>query len=452
MLMRALVIVAFALCAGACTQKNPNLCCTTQADCDTVGLALGIGCSDGLLCRGNQCIAETCSSNEQCDPAAPFCNGQACVESCTDDAQCPGFGGDAGATFCVSGGCASCRADHDDCPASAPICDDGACRTCVVDTDCASAVCDLETGACVDASSILYVTTTGGNGACTQADPCSLAHGLSLVGPSHSQMHLDPGTYAANVVFPVGTQVRVVGVGAIIDGGVADALKLTTSSNITLRGLKLKGSGFVCLATAAEPSTLTLVDVDGGFGGSTANCRLNLLRSKVSVVTVQSTGGISADRTQFAGLNLSFSTGIIVDIQNSVFLQAPSLGGSAHPSSGRISFSTFVMQNFANCTGTLTYEDNIFLSTGNAGYAITTDFPCTATFDHNLAFPQTTAIGTSMIMIDPRLASPLNGDFHLSAGSPAIDAADSASIDPIDFDGTSRPQGAARDLGAFEFH
>jgi hypothetical protein len=41
---------------------------------------------------------------------------------------------------------------------------------------------------------------------------------------------------------------------------------------------------------------------------------------------------------------------------------------------------------------------------------------------------------------------------HLSAGSPAIDAADSASIDPIDFDGTSRPQGNARDLGAFEYH
>ena len=454
MVMRPFIIVALAFSVNACTQKNPNLCCMLQADCDAVGLPATTGCDDGLVCRGNQCIAETCSSSVQCDSAAPFCNGESCVERCSDDSQCPGFQGDPAATFCVDGACASCRADHDDCPANAPVCDNGGCRTCVVDTDCASAVCDLETGSCVDASSILYVATTGGNGACTQADACSLARGMSLIGPSHSILRLDAGTYPTTISFPVGTQVRIIGVDATIDAGTATyAVTLGAGSNVRARGLKVTRGDVNCLATQGQPSSLTLEDVDtAGISISTAHCNLNLLRSKVSGVLAQETGGVTADRSTINNLNLAFSMGIIVDIRNTIFLQAPSLGSSTHPSSGRISFSTFVMQNFANCTGTLTYEDDIFLSTGNAGYAIQVSGPCTATFDHNLAFPQTTAIGTNMIMVDPRLASPLNGDYHLSAGSPAIDAADSASVDPIDFDGTSRPQGNGRDLGAFEFH
>ncbi len=52
---------------------------------------------------------------------------------------------------------------------------------------------------------------------------------------------------------------------------------------------------------------------------------------------------------------------------------------------------------------------------------------------------------------DPLFADPLRNDYHLLAGSPAIDAgvAD-ASAAPSDLDGRARVQGAAPDLGAFE--
>jgi hypothetical protein len=53
---------------------------------------------------------------------------------------------------------------------------------------------------------------------------------------------------------------------------------------------------------------------------------------------------------------------------------------------------------------------------------------------------------------DPHFVSPSTHDFYLYAGSPAIDAG--VSTDPTvttDFDGIARPQGAAIDIGAFEY-
>jgi hypothetical protein len=47
---------------------------------------------------------------------------------------------------------------------------------------------------------------------------------------------------------------------------------------------------------------------------------------------------------------------------------------------------------------------------------------------------------------------PLNGNFHLGSTSPAIDAAKSIVDAPsADYDGTTRPQGTNRDIGAFEY-
>jgi hypothetical protein len=41
-------------------------------------------------------------------------------------------------------------------------------------------------------------------------------------------------------------------------------------------------------------------------------------------------------------------------------------------------------------------------------------------------------------------------DFHVLAGSPAIDNADPAATELVDFEGGGRPRGSARDIGADE--
>jgi hypothetical protein len=59
-------------------------------------------------------------------------------------------------------------------------------------------------------------------------------------------------------------------------------------------------------------------------------------------------------------------------------------------------------------------------------------------------------IANNQIGVNPELLDAINGDFHLRPGSPAVDAADPAAGESIDFDGVSRPQGAGRDIGAHE--
>lgn len=60
--------------------------------------------------------------------------------------------------------------------------------------------------------------------------------------------------------------------------------------------------------------------------------------------------------------------------------------------------------------------------------------------------------GSHDISADPLLVDPANGDFHLAPGSPCIDAGDPDNYPPTDFEGDSRPQGAAPDIGADEYH
>jgi cysteine-rich repeat protein len=60
--------------------------------------------------------------------------------------------------------------------------------------------------------------------------------------------------------------------------------------------------------------------------------------------------------------------------------------------------------------------------------------------------------GGNLIDVDPLFVDAPNGDFHLQAGSPAINAGDpdAPSLPDTDFDGNARVDGPAPDMGALE--
>ena len=74
---------------------------------------------------------------------------------------------------------------------------------------------------------------------------------------------------------------------------------------------------------------------------------------------------------------------------------------------------------------------------------------------HNLLFSTEGNIDpgdfpNDLVNIDPLLIDPARDNYHIPAGSPAIDAGLDVGI-TTDLDGNSRPQGNAPDIGAYEF-
>lgn len=126
-----------------------------------------------------------------------------------------------------------------------------------------------------------------------------------------------------------------------------------------------------------------------------------------------------------------------------------------------VSFSTVIDSPVVCATGTPAcaggtaegscIDNSIVVNTQPGAPADAVSASCLASY--TIVSPQSSALsGTNnQLGIDPLLKDPANRDYHLQSGSPAIDAADPAATDMVDFDGNPRPQGARSDLGAFEF-
>ena len=484
--MRNLILFVVLL-GAACTKPNPNRCCTDPADCQANNIPVGNTCQDGLVCRGNQCIAETCMASSDCESLAPYCVSGLCGASCNDDTQCPGAAQDPSDRFCVSGACVACRAGMNDCPADAPVCDAGACRACAADSDCTTGLCDLDAGTCVPASAITYASPSGGDAAaCTGTDPCSLKHALAVaaVDQSRSNVKLAQGTYTTIVTLMGPSSVTVFGEGAVIDA----QFLVQDGFTLRFRDLTFSDAGQVqCQPSTVGGPIATLDLARVAWPGNVPTeaiigdpCKINLRQVRMRSTTLGSnfvyasgeisgSGGatanrgsiVTADQCLFDGGDPAFNLTNFSALQltNSVLMNERPLTGAigvdtTYPANSSVSFSTFYNTTWTCANGTpyVSSSNNIFENERTDAPADTVSgTACTHNYDLIKRQSTSPSGANNVLGMDPRFSNPAAGDFHLLPGSPAIDAADPSATDSVDFDGTTRPQGAKRDIGAFEY-
>jgi hypothetical protein len=227
--------------------------------------------------------------------------------------------------------------------------------------------------------------------------------------------------------------------------------------------------------------TLELLRVDVTASGMTFNpCTVTIRDSKIRQSSGTSLMTLDGETAGVGGATMTRGTVLTMDrswiergdpafnvlansgahITNSVFLnQGTNVGlwisytNALQTSSLEFStlYNTILKCGTLAGIGFLTSKNNIYYNTASGAPADTvTGTQCTHSYD--LVFPQATApSGPGNIVAAPSFVNRIAADFHLMSDSPAIDHADPAATEMIDYDGTARPQGAARDIGAFEY-
>ena len=172
-------------------------------------------------------------------------------------------------------------------------------------------------------------------------------------------------------------------------------------------------------------------------------------------------GGISL-ATDSVGSLVGFLTTRVVD-NLVVGASAENAGISLSQTTGTSLFATVVNNTIANNYGGLEATGDAIhgevannIVSGNTAFGISID-PATAatlTNRNNLVFGngmESFTPGPETIALDPHFVG--NGDYHLQAGSPAIDAGDDSAVPgdlTTDLDGSPRIQGSHVNLGAYE--
>ncbi|MEO8703565.1 MAG: choice-of-anchor Q domain-containing protein [Kofleriaceae bacterium] len=429
------LILAVMLFAG-CNKTNPNFCEGAELDnCTLVdGPPGGQDCEKSADCPDN--AAPVCDLDRDMPVCVP-CTGQE-IGACTD---------------------------------TTPVCNDATntCVACTVHADCPDSLACLPDGACADPLTVAYVSNTGEatEAACAKATPCKTLGKALMAGKAI--IKIDATT-------------------------ISEPLPATLSSNLTILAdpgatIDRIGDGPAILATAGTSQIfdLTITGSSGAVGigvgvsmPSTSTANLTLKRMAVHT---NASLGIQADAGQ---LTIS---------QSKIFLNA---GGAIRISQSRFDISnTWIFENGGpglNANGGVTliqtnddprrFEFNTVASNSNGRNNGISGVECAVvdmgvTFASNIIFGNTTGTGTPIqvggdsdcafefsnigpqnaggtmnFVEDPLFVEPgVMNDYHLMAGSPAIDKAKPGSTVTDDIDGeATRPTGSGdlRDVGADE--
>jgi hypothetical protein len=370
------------------------------------------------------------------------------------------------------------------CPAAQPVCaTNGACRPCAVHSECTLGICKTD-GTCAVAAEIAFVDS--GSAACSdnphvsslaapycQVQPAIEAFGgypyihvagsataytplklytpepqaidVTIVGPGRDLM----GTAAAQFYDPSSS-----GISIATTGGATKSISLTVD-NMFIAGGNINGYGLDC-TQGSSPVTISIrnayVKGASNFGIANSGCTLLVDRS---IITDNRGGGIKSNSGPFAitnsiiqlnGMSGASSSGVEIDSYvppvlfafNTVRNNLAAAGGEAGiVCPGQVSMTlniqdSIVIGNQADGSGSQMVGrcmlQNVVTGTDTFAGAI----QLTPTF---------AAMRDSHLVVDDAANSACCVDKVATAATPNADH---------DFDGSHRPKGAARDIGAHE--
>jgi Right handed beta helix region len=415
-----------------------------------------------------------CEKDNAVNPDAP---GMAC----SSDTECT-----SGVCNTETSECVACLPDKDQaCTGPTPVCGGTTCRGCQAHSECDSDAC-LPDGTCAAEAAVIYLRA-GGSGIgqgedCLKGEPCGrLETAINLASATRPYIRVT-GTIEDSNRDVVGKTVTFLGSpnsvlrGGQIGGGTDEpildlrgaamvtiydlavrdgrrsGIRLDEGSAVTLHRSKVVScseEGVLISSGKATIATQSEISANGNGGGTRRGVSLVVGELVVERSKISDNGGggiVVADNQKFTITN-SFITGNRVG------------GGLVTPATGagsKFEFNT-VADNADTgtgvadaggifCEGSFTFANNIiFRNTGGNGGSVQTAGACTygnSLVSSNSA-PETRVLGFVKDTV-PR-------DYHLTAASPGL-VKDVAGVtcSGVDYDGETRPQGSACDLGADE--
>jgi hypothetical protein len=358
------------------------------------------------------------------------------------------------------------------CAATAPVCDQMTqlCRGCVADSECGGACHELA-GTCTGPGETLFVSPQGTDGPCSRNAPCrTITAAIALATSQKRVIAVADGTYTDAFSIRNGAIIsgadRAPAGAVIMLGAGAGTLQSDSATTSVIEGVSIAGGGndgFVNRGTV----TLSRVSISmaGRHGIDNRGGDLTVLDSRIER---SSNTGISSNSTLRVERTVVYDnsgTGIVANggftIINTIVasngtMTGPSPGGvRLSHSAGQAAvfqFNTLSENDVAaggvtgiQCDSVVVLENSIFADVDGL-FTTETGGNCTARYSMFDAMP---LAGTGNFAGDAMFVNQAS-DFHLAAGSPAIDKADPAATESLDVDGEARPAGTVRDIGADE--